>query len=141
MTTGGVFSIPEFILELKMMERDMELLPKAIAARACAMIAQQAKAQIGKEHEEWPPLAESTIADKQHHGFATPKPLLRTGSLRDSIEFTVWGHGGYAEGEVGSDGPRVPYHEFGTSRIPPRPVLWPAANVCEPGIVKVAAIM
>jgi hypothetical protein len=40
---------------------------------------------IGKEHEMWPPLAESTIRDKQRHGFPTPKPLLRTGEMRDSV--------------------------------------------------------
>ena len=55
---------------------------------------------IGKEHEMWPPLAESTIRDKQRHGFPTPKPLLRTGEMRDNVESTVVSD---HEGAVGSD--------------------------------------
>jgi hypothetical protein len=98
----GVYSVLGFVAQLKTIERDMEELPKAIVAKACAMIAKQAKAQIGKEHEEWPPLAESTKQDRVHHGYAANKPLLRTAELRDSIEWTVHGHGSHVEGEVGS---------------------------------------
>ena len=99
----GVFTLLGFVAELKTIEHDMEELPRAIVAKACAMIAKQAKAQIGQEHELWPALAASTIADKASHGFATPKPLLRTGELRDSIEWSVFGHGRHVEGAVGSN--------------------------------------
>jgi HK97 gp10 family phage protein len=135
------YTLLGFIAELETIKRDMEDLPKAIVARACAMIAKHAKAQIGKEHEEWPPLSASTIADKQHYGFPTPKPLLRTGEMRHSIEWTVQGHGSHVEGAVGSDDPRAVFHELGTSRMPARPFLVPSAIVCEPRIVKMAARM
>jgi hypothetical protein len=58
-------------------------------------------------------IAESTIADKAHHGFPTPKPLLRTGELRDSIEYTVHG----LEGCVGSDLEIAVFQELGTRTI------------------------
>jgi hypothetical protein len=135
------FSLLGFVAELATIQRDMEELPRAIVMKACAMIAKQAKAQIGKQHEEWPPLTPETIADRVHRGFAPNQPLLRTGELRDSIEWTVQGHGSQVEGEVGSNDPRAVYHELGTSRIPPRPFLVPSAIVCEPRIVKMAARM
>jgi len=50
----------------------------------------QAKAQIGKQHEEWPPLAPSTLAKK-----SADTPLLETGEMRDSIEWIVRGHGSH----------------------------------------------
>src|SRR5713226_6883453 len=101
------FTLLGFIAELETIRADMEDLPRAIVAKAAAMLAKQVKIQFGKEHEEWPALAESTIADKQHQGFPTPNPLLRTGSLRDSIEWVVQGHGSHVEAEVGSDDPRM----------------------------------
>jgi len=76
-------------------ERDMHELGPHIVERACQIV----QAAIGREHEMWPPLAESTIRDKQHPGFPTPAPLLRTGELRNSIEYVVRGN----EGAVGSN--------------------------------------
>ena len=61
--------------------------------------------------------------DKAAHGFKTPAPLLRTGTLRDSIEYTVHGNQGW----VGSDNPVAVFQELGTSRIPPRSFLVSAA--------------
>jgi hypothetical protein len=77
----------------------------------------------GKEHELWAPLAESTIRDKAAHGYKTPAPLLRTGEMRDSIEYVVHGN----EGCVGSKSDIAVYQELGTSRIPPRSFLASAA--------------
>src|SRR5258705_13069018 len=92
------FTLLGFVAELETIKRDMEDLPRAIVAKACAMIAKQAKAQIGREQEEWPPLAPSTLARK-----AANTPLLETGEMRDSIEWVVHGHGSHVEGAVGSN--------------------------------------
>jgi hypothetical protein len=81
-----------------------------------------------------PDLAESTIRDKASHGFPTPKPLLRTSELRDSIEYTVSG----TEGCVGSNSPVAVYQELGTSRIPPRSFLVSSAIASEDRIHKMA---
>src|SRR6266850_4404652 len=95
----GVFSILGFVAELKAIDHDLEALGPKIVERACQIVQKKAKAAIGKEHELWPDLAESTIRDKAAHGYKTPAPLLRSGELRDSIEYTVSGN----EGCVGTD--------------------------------------
>jgi HK97 gp10 family phage protein len=129
-----VFDLLGFIAELPAIERDLEASGPKIIERACQIVQKKAKAAIGKNHEAWPPLAESTIADKQHHGFPTPKPLLRTGELRDSIQYTVHG----LEGAVGSDLDIAVYQEMGTSRMPPRSFLRSAAISSEDKIRRMA---
>jgi HK97 gp10 family phage protein len=129
------FSILEFLAEIPAIERDLHAAGPKIVEAACKIVQKKAKAAIGKEHEMWAPLAESTIADKQKHGFATPKPLLRTGELRDSIEYTVNGN----EGCVGTDNKAAPFLEFGTSRMPPRSFLRSAAISSEDKIHRLAA--
>jgi hypothetical protein len=77
---------------------------------------------IGNEMPEWPPLAESTIADKESKGFAVPAPLLRTGEMRDSIQVEV--DPVELEMVVGSNELVALWQEMGTDRgIPPRPFL------------------
>lgn len=77
----------------------------------------------------WAPLRDATLADKEAKGFPVPSPLLRTGDLRDSIQYEV----GAWEAVIGSQSPIAAYQEFGTSRtgwgigIAPRPFLGPAA--------------
>jgi HK97 gp10 family phage protein len=135
LTTMKLFSLLEFVAELPAIERDLEAAGPKIIERACQIVQKKAKSAIGKEHEMWAPLAESTIADKAHHGFPTPKPLLRTGQLRDSIQYTVNG----LEGAVGSDSPIAVWQELGTSHIPPRSFLAGAAIHMEDKIHKMAA--
>jgi hypothetical protein len=130
-----MFDLLGFIAELPAIERDLEASGPKIIERACQIVQKKAKAAIGKNHEMWAPLAESTIADKAHHGFPTPKPLLRTGELRDSIEYVVHG----LEGAVGSDLDRAVWQELGTSRIPPRSFLVSSAISSEDKIRRMAA--
>jgi hypothetical protein len=130
----GVFSILGFVAELKAIDHDLEALGPKIVERACQIIQKKAKAAIGREHELWAPLAESTIRDKAAHGYRTPAPLLRTGELRDSIEYTVHGN----EGCVGSNLDIAVYQELGTSRIPPRSFLVSSAIASEDKIHRMA---
>lgn len=130
-----LFSLLEFIAEIPAIERDLHASGPKIIEAACKIVQKKAKAAIGKDHEMWAPLAPSTIADKQHHGFPTPKPLLRTGELRDSIQYQVHG----LEGAVGSDSPIAVYQELGTSRIPPRSFLVSSAIASEDKIHRMAA--
>jgi hypothetical protein len=74
----------------------------------------------------WAPLADSTIASKSAAGFAVPYPLLRTGELRDSIDFAVNPFAFEMFVVVGSTDPVAVWHTHGTSRMPPRPFLAPA---------------
>jgi HK97 gp10 family phage protein len=74
----------------------------------------------------WAALTDSTVADKEKHGYAPPdNPLLRNGSLRKSIKSETNG----LEGIVGSTSQIMVYHEFGTSKMAMRPVIGPAAFV------------
>jgi hypothetical protein len=130
-----VFSLLGFLAELPAISRDIEASGPKIVEQACKIIQRKAKAAIGKEHEMWAPLAPSTIADKQHYGYSTPKPLLRSGELRDSIEYTVHG----LEGAVGSNLDRALWLEMGTSRIPPRSFLVSSAISSEDRIHRMAA--
>jgi len=83
-----------------------------------------ARDMIGHEHDTWPALAESTIAEKERKVFDVPDPLLRTGQLRDSIEMEAAG----LTMSVGSTEKIAAYQEMGTSRIPPRPFIAPSAE-------------
>ena len=118
-----LFDLLGFAAQMRAVDHDLEALGPKIVERACQIIQKKAQSAIGREHELWAPLAASTIADKASHGFPTPKPLLRTGQMRDSIEYTVHGN----EGWVGSNSPIAVYQELGTSRIPPRSFLVSAA--------------
>ncbi len=83
----------------------------------------EARAYIGHELPEWPPLAASTVAEKERLGYvghvSETDPLLRTGHLRESIEVSIDG----LTGVLGSTEPVALWQELGTSRIPPRPFL------------------
>src|SRR6476620_4218635 len=122
-----VFDLIGFAAQMRAVDHDLEALGPKIVERACQIVQKKAQSAIGKEHELWAPLAESTITDKASHGFATPKPLLRTGELRDSIEYTVHGN----QGAVGSNLDIAVYQELGTSRIPPRSFLVSSAIASE----------
>jgi hypothetical protein len=133
--TMKLFDIAGFIAELPALDRDLHASGPLIIEKACKIVQAKAKSAIGKNHELWAPLAASTIADKQKHGFPTPKPLLRTGELRDSIQYQVHG----LEGAVGSDLDIAVYQELGTSRIPPRSFLVSSAISSEDKIRRMAA--
>ncbi len=95
---------------------------------ASTLIENDAREQIGHyqgqhgEYPEWAPLAQSTEEEKARLGYPADAPLLRKGDLQKSFSHSVEG----LEAVVGSTDPVMVYHEFGTSKMPPRPVLGPA---------------
>ena len=129
------FSLLGFVAELGAIERDMHAAGPMIIEKACRIIQKKAKTQIGKPHPGiWEDLAPSTISDKERKGFATPKPLLRTGELRDLIEYKVDG----LQGAVGSDLDIAYWQELGTKHIPPRSFLVSSAIASEDRIHRMA---
>jgi hypothetical protein len=94
-------------------------------AAAAQLLEREAKAEFGHYQPaagpfaSWPELADATKADRVAQGYTENDPLLRDGTLRDSIKREVedW------EAIVGSEDPVMLYQELGTERIPPRPVL------------------
>lgn len=97
--------------------------------RVLAAIERTAKGEIGHyqpavgPHPGWPELADSTKERRVAAGFTPNDPLLASGQMREDIERERQGF----DGVVGSKDDTLVYHEFGTSRMPARPVLGPAA--------------
>jgi hypothetical protein len=131
-----MFDLLGFAVELKSIEKDLQAAGPKIVRRACEMLEKKCKGAIGRQHEEWPDLAPSTIEDKARKGFKTPAPLLRTSEFKNSIGFTIAPGG--LEGTVGTDDPRGPWFEYGTSKMPPRSWLVGNAIALEPRIQKMA---
>jgi len=130
-------SFAQLAARLATADADMRLAQEAILEKACQMIEDEAKGAIGNYKYGWPQLAESTQQERVAQGYSANEPLLRTGKLRDSIGHVVDGDVGY----VGTNDPVAPYHEFGTSRIPPRPFLGGAVEAAGPKIEKMARRM
>lgn len=100
--------------------------------RCAGKVEKDAKAEIGHYQsavgpfQDWAELADSTEQDKAMHGYPVDAPLLRTGEMRDAITHDV----DMLEAIIGTmdegAGKILKYHEVGTSKMPPRPVLGPA---------------
>lgn len=110
----------EMVAELGGVKRGLE--------KAAKLIEETAQDEIGTyqgaigPYPEWASLADSTEQEKTRLGYPANAPLLRTGDLRESIVHEV----GEWEATVGSTDPVMTYHEFGTDKMPPRPVIGPA---------------
>ncbi|MBI6183464.1 hypothetical protein JEQ07_24095 [Serratia proteamaculans] len=72
----------------------------------------------------WDPLAPATEDEKARLGYPLDAPLLRTGDMQGSFSHEVKG----LEAVIGSTDDKLVYHEFGTAKMPPRPVLGPAVE-------------
>ncbi len=104
------------------MEKGLKIVANKIKRDAKNKIGHYQKG-IGK-FPEWAELADSTLQEKERLGYSPPdNPLLRTGDMRASIKSEVKG----LEAVIGSTDPKSVYHEFGTSKMPMRPFIGPAA--------------
>ncbi len=98
--------------------------------RVAVKVEATAKAEIGEYQDaigpfqNWAELADSTKEDRVRKGYTENDPLLRSGELRNSIGHET----SDLETVIGSTSDIMVYQEFGTSRIPPRPVMGPAAE-------------
>jgi HK97 gp10 family phage protein len=96
---------------------------------AAKIIKTDARAQIGEYQEAvgnypaWEQLADSTEDEKARLGAPADAPLERFGDLKKSFRSTLVSS---EEVIIGSTDPVMTYHELGTSKMPPRPVLGPA---------------
>ena len=129
----SVWKLAEAAAKFAAAEAAVEKAECAAIEAACRMVQERSKLLIGVPKPEWPPLAPSTLRAKG--GINTP--LLETGKLRSSIEFTVIDS---RHGEVGTNDPVAEFHEFGTSRgLPPRPFLSLAAQQAGPAVAMLVA--
>src|SRR5882672_4578991 len=58
------FSLLGFVAHLKAVEHDMNALGPAIVAKACEMVAEEARRVIGVGYDFWPALQPATLARK-----------------------------------------------------------------------------
>jgi HK97 gp10 family phage protein len=122
---GDVLS---FATHLATLSREVHKHNERALDKALQVIQDDAEAQIGHYQDAighfpgWPALADSTEAEKERLGYPLDSPLLRTGELQESFSHRAEGNTGL----VGSTDGTMVYHEFGTSKMPPRPVMGPA---------------
>lgn len=101
-----------------------------LGARA---IAHEAKSVIGTYKFDWEQLAPATQKERESLGYVANEPLLRDGTLRDSIHYTVIDAN---EAEIGSNDDVAVWQELGTSTIPARSFLGASAAYLEKPIVQ-----
>lgn len=116
-TFGSPLAFATFLTEVALIEHAAN----NALEKAAVIVETEAKRVLGTHDYGWPPLQPETIARKA----TGDSPLLETGELRDSINHNVdkssAGHGRSAF--IGSDDDKAVWHEYGTSRIPPRPFI------------------
>lgn len=121
-------SLVEFAEHLIVLKAGIHHHTERALDKALQLIQTDAEKQIGHYQEEvgpypaWAALADSTEAEKARLGYPADAPLEREGDLANSFRHAREGD----EGVVGSTDPVMEYHEFGTTRMPPRPALGPA---------------
>ena len=93
----------------------------AVVQTVIEVAADRTRLAIGHQQEGFAPLAASTIAEKAKLGFGPPdySPLYRTGGYRASIETAREDLTGFS----GSSWEGAAWQEFGTAKIPARPVI------------------
>src|SRR5205823_182765 len=113
-----------------------------VAKEQAEECAQRAKDMLGHYQPGWPPLAESTQAERERQDYAADEPLLRTGQLRDDITVETDAAGLVADIGIPANAASAPYaaaQEYGTidigGSIPPRPFLRPALDEQAPHVV------
>lgn len=123
-------SLAQFAAHLVALEAGVALAAHHGLKKVAVEIERTAKSEFGEYQPAvggfgaWSPLAEATKADRVRKGYTPDDPLLRSGKLRGSVSHEV----SWLEAVIGSDSDVMVYQELGTSKIPPRPVLGPAAE-------------
>jgi hypothetical protein len=135
------FSLDGFakFIAAEVAERRLKKAKEAALETAAKMVRDEAKRVIGTYLFDWEQLAASTQSERVAQGFPANEPLLRTGEMRDSIEYKIITPG--EEAEVGSNSDKAVWQELGTVTIPPRPFLSSSAAYLERPIKKMAREM
>lgn len=117
---SGVFSLAGLANHFGRIAARFDIGMHGAMKRAAVVVETEAKSAIGTNKYGWPALQPETITRKANGN----TPLLETGALRDSITHEV----NFLNARVYSDDPKMGYHELGTTKMPPRPVLATAAQ-------------
>ena len=120
------------------LDRVAARIPGALQREVKAMgtrMRDDAKAMLGHYQDNWPQLAERTMKERTRFGFTPDDPLLRSGQLRDLIQFEAGANGqgfiGVKDGTITSPNGKsaaatlvAATMEWGSAdgRVPARPV-------------------
>jgi phage gpG-like protein len=134
----SAFTLVEFAAKLLRAEVEMKIVDAEVIRRASEMVCAAARDMIGVPQPGWPALSAATLAHK-----IANTPLLESGEMKASISWNSDAHEGY----VGSNNPKLRWHEFGTNKEgaawgspnPPRPVLALASVKTQDKIYAMAA--
>jgi len=102
---------------------DKEIINESLI-EICEFLKIKAKEKFGHYQTGWDQLAAATQADRVAKGYSANEPLLRDGTLKESVEYTITNNSAF----VGSKDIIMLYQEKGTTTtgwgkgIPPRPV-------------------
>lgn len=134
-----------FAQHLRRLQVELPAVVGQIGEQAGELVEARAKDSIGHYQAgagpfmQWASLQPATEAHKDAMGYPLNAPLLATGDMRDSISHTVVRRMLGTTVEVGSTDEKMVYHEFGTSKLPPRPVLGPAMFGARQNVERIAA--
>lgn len=132
-------SMAKFATHLATRELSIALEARRGLKEAAEIVEKSARSAMGEYQSQvgpfpaWAALSPATIYDRLSKGYSPDEPLLRDGTLRDSISHTVEA----TEAIVGSTSDIAVFQELGTSKIPPRPFLGPAVIHNERRIQKI----
>lgn len=128
----------EFAEQMVTLVVEEEAANRVILEEVAKIVEKESKNSIGHYQDQagqfvaWAELTDATKADRIAKGYSPDEPLLRDGTMRDSIQHTVTGN----EAHIGSDDKIAEYQELGTHHIPPRSFLGGAAFRKEPEIIE-----
>ncbi|MCA3183922.1 MULTISPECIES: hypothetical protein [unclassified Cupriavidus] len=122
-------SLSDFADHLTRLAAAAPVVTNHMTEQAAQKVEKIAKAEIGHYQPSvgpfpaWAQLQPDTETEKNRLGYKLNAPLERTGEMRNSISHVTADN----ESVVGSNDQKLVWHEEGTAKIPPRPVLGPAA--------------
>jgi len=113
-------SLLDLAARMATMDADIKTAMERGVVRASKYLSKASKGIVGHPQPEWPPLKPETIKRKAKGD----TPLLETGEYRASISWQApfWEGPDTCAGWIGSNDPKALWMEYGTSKIPPRPV-------------------
>jgi len=122
--------LSELITDIETEIKNIPVINAAVLNVIGFEVQQKVQEMIGTRQIFWKDLADSTIATKRRKGWGKAgdpgSPLYATGDFERSVEYKVVGKN---KVRIFSDAESAQYTELGTTKMPPRPVFKPAAQL------------